>query len=936
MYLLLRLLEVKVIAGPVDYVIFATSIIGLSPSICLLVLFVSFPGCFSLSDNFDFPFAHNLSILNKMGLFLNLSCQNNTNPDEDIIHPRQGNDCHCDRACLFLGDCCYDYQIENKNSKNLSLVAALEEQLNTYQRFAEKASCVQFRTPAEMKHGIYARMVSGCPERSSSRENDLCRGREQINVATHIPVVADDVLFNNAYCAACHGISMEQIEMVSDTYAVRCHYQDERRYLKSSKQLRVEWIHFAHDFYCPQAITGMNKKFTTLVRRAIDFCDCGTFNHDEDCPSGIYSRECHSYRAVFGNDSSAKNDACLACFGEQDAMLAKREKLSHSHCITNGGQEDELNPNELVFTRLFKFTSSSQANGCPILHDVGRPGDHCLVKTCQSDYRLYSGRCMSPKEIMACFRPHEDHFSPNYHTADLYRPALLIFMKDTEWKKVESKMFQSYLHKLLTKSKPCSLLKHSIYQDLLLDKLPLKTQCRLLYLAALSFTSVVQQVESGIFNGGLFGSLNVFKFGVINHDPIKGLNCSGNIGYEVVTHRIHSSFRALKFKTRNVNKVIASNRDPMIVVKHVEKLGSQIVVLFCQPNENRDGCSWRNNGTPDTFENCPKYELTALPKFMASQSNARHQQSDKNNIFVCSDIYDEQYTNVTPHIMVFSVMACYSVSLICLLATFGIHVRYRPLRTLPGLMLMNMIGALFIAQCSYMLNSITLFQAQPILCQAMAAVQHYFWLASFVWMACMSLDIFSCLAASCTTVNTYSAAKYCKYVLIGWMAPLPVPLMALTFTNTDLGGYGYDLALCWLSGGKAVLFFFALPVLTIVCFNLVLFVGSVCRLSLLMKNAAYVGRKEDNKRRLIQCAKLSSWMGISWLFGIVPNFLDIDILWYVFGVANAFQGVHIFVAFGLAGRAKGLLKRGGEEKGKYRDNNSTAVQTVSSVCQDAP
>ena len=208
----------------------------------------------------------------------------------------------------------------------------------------------------------------------------------------------------------------------------------------------------------------------------------------------------------------------------------------------------------------------------------------------------------------------------------------------------------------------------------------------------------------------------------------------------------------------------------------------------------------------------------------------------------------------------------------------------------------------------------------------MASTQHYFWLASFSWMLCLSLDIFQCFSASCSTVKAYMRSTYYKYMTAGWLLPITIPQTAVIMDSIGLASIGYDSTACWLSGTKSVLYLFALPVLTIVTINIVLFVASVYRLSVLLTNAAYVGRKEDNKHSLIQCIKLSSWMGISWLFGIIPNILDLEALWYIFAVANAFQGVHIFFAFGITGRARVLMT-----KGQQRRQNTTSVALSSSV-----
>ena len=173
----------------------------------------------------------------------------------------------------------------------------------------------------------------------------------------------------------------------------------------------------------------------------------------------------------------------------------------------------------------------------------------------------------------------------------------------------------------------------------------------------------------------------------------------------------------------------------------------------------------------------------------------------------------------------------------------------------------------------------------------------------------MSSDIFYCLAASCPTVVMYTVSKYYRYVAIAWVAPLPLPLIALTLTNTDTDDIGYDLTRWWLVSGRSILFFFAGPVLTIVTISLTMFIGSVWCLGSLMANTTNAVRKEDNMRRLVQCTKLASGMGLSWLFGSISNFWDFDSFWYVFALArNAIQGVHIFLAFGIPGRIRRLRR----------------------------
>ena len=148
----------------------------------------------------------------------------------------------------------------------------------------------------------------------------------------------------------------------------------------------------------------------------------------------------------------------------------------------------------------------------------------------------------------------------------------------------------------------------------------------------------------------------------------------------------------------------------------------------------------------------------------------------------------------------------------------------RELRTLPGLMLINLIMALFVAQLLFLLNAWGLFETDPVLCLIMATAQHYFWLASFVWMGCLPQDIFRCFATACTIINTYSASMYTKYMLAGWMMPLPFPLIVYVPTVTTSSSLVYNTSgPCWLAKPQGVLYLFAIPVFTI-CSSLVVFI----------------------------------------------------------------------------------------------------------------
>ena len=849
---------------------------------------------------------------------MNLSCHDRcigTNERITIQMPPI-TDCNCDPYCLFFGDCCYDYLLQCKSDMYTDLDSALKEQFELYQRFSKYTSCRKIGYQ-EDQHGKPMHVIDKCLTNiNDTNSNAFCRAEVGYRtLASFIPVVANNIVFLNSYCAACHGMLMREIEMISEEYGISCY---------RGPSSPCPWTHLCQDLDCPVARVNISQKYNWLFDRSRIHCTCEIVHPYENCTCEKYL-ECQVYKTIYEKYGVVINQACFACLYEHSLS---REQSKLPHCLKPLG----IRYMGHLIKQLFKFTESARPNMCPLLYDVGHVGNQCLVTTCQTGHILHSNKCISFNESAACFAPNENHYSPKYQIANLYHPVLMICMKRQEWKKYELGKTNKTVNDLLDRSQPCGMIKQDIYWNLIFGSLPASTECRILFTAALSFTSVMQMVESGTFGRNFLSGIEVLHFIVINHDPIVGLSCSGGISFEAITHKVNSSVRAIEYKTRNINKVFTTNRDPIIISKSIGKEAIMAWVLFCLPNTSKMGCSFPNI-TQYQYRTCPKYKLLNLNTeeeeqlrkiSNISQMDMGYMISDDETVFICTDIYDKLVSKTSDSkIMTIILSVSYTVSLICLMATFSIHVRFRTLRTLPGLMLMNLIMALFVAQLMYLLNAFNLFIKPVILCQVMATIQLYFWLASFVWMACMSLDIFNCLAASCPTVVTYTASKYYRYVAIAWVAPLPLPLIALTLTNTDASDIGYDLTQCWLASGRSVLFFFAVPVLTIVTINLTMFIGSVWRLGSLMENATIAGRKEDNKRRLIQCTKLASWMGLSWLFGIIPNFWDFDSLWYVFALANALQGVHIFLAFGISGKVRGLRRDVTESNGTRTDQSNT-------------
>ena len=841
-----------------------------------------------------FPFAMNISS-SPPGTQNQESCRGRC---QEISPERPLSECMCDRTCMYLGDCCYDYLMEC-DPRDMDLPTALHQQYQTFRRFRRYSKCVN--TFLEEIGASRIRMVTSCPSSLNDNISDSipCGARDERTISTYVPVESNGVLYSNMYCAACHGQRFHQLRPVA-YHGFAC---------KTMGHVESQWLPFDKKLMCIEYKLRILPGFDNLKRY---MSSCGCFQPDRTCTDEAYEEECNAYAyIVYDRDNDPyNNQACKECDDDGNA-----ETRNIIECDPSNGVYDRFNQGSGVLT-LFDFTGISMAperEVCVDFYNKGQSGNPCLVMHCQDGFEVHENRCMSVATTKACYPPHQNRHKQDYQVANLFQSAMVLHYRHTVPKDL---VVNTERLEIIEQGAPCSKLPH-IYNSVLPQGLPDSVKCAIVFFDSMTFANLSGELQLGDIALGRFPDIEVFHTLLLNHDPVSGISCAGGTSLKRMTQFQVAQGGQVKIRSRKTRHLFQSNRDPLVMSRKKGESRMEMWSFVCRLHMESTNCSAKlKEDAMSPIDICLKYVLTdnnsmekntILLNSGKRLESGEYMRSATGDILVCVDLYDKLH-QAPPNKLLIVVCVGYSVSLACLLVTFLIHIRYRELRTLPGLMLMNLIIALFFAQLLFLLNTFDLFQVEPILCQIMASAQHYFWLASFAWMACMSLDIFLCLSSSCTTVNTYTASKYLKYVLAGWLVPLLIPLITNILTNAPNSSLGYNtFGSCWLSNSQGVLYLFAIPVFTIVCANIVLFIGSVCRLCSLLKNASFVGRKEDNKQRLAQCIKLSSWMGFSWIFGIVPNFVGVEALWFVFVTANALQGVHIFVAFGITGKARNLM-----------------------------
>ncbi|RWS01209.1 uncharacterized protein B4U79_14573, partial [Dinothrombium tinctorium] len=194
-------------------------------------------------------------------------------------------------------------------------------------------------------------------------------------------------------------------------------------------------------------------------------------------------------------------------------------------------------------------------------------------------------------------------------------------------------------------------------------------------------------------------------------------------------------------------------------------------------------------------------------------------------------------------------------------------------------------------------------------CVINGVMMHYFYLCGFFWMNVMSIDVFAVFRQNTKRAN--SSSINVKYWVYAWITPSIIVSVALLneflLPNNDYQAL-YGSKVCWISQRRALLVFFALPLMLILIVNILLFCLTVKHLLTFQKSTRMVLDKNEHKIKFELYLKLSLLMGFTWIFGFFACFNGISFLWYPFIVFNGLQGVFMFLSFTCKRKNYHLLK----------------------------
>ncbi|CAL8302453.1 unnamed protein product [Boreogadus saida] len=258
--------------------------------------------------------------------------------------------------------------------------------------------------------------------------------------------------------------------------------------------------------------------------------------------------------------------------------------------------------------------------------------------------------------------------------------------------------------------------------------------------------------------------------------------------------------------------------------------------------------------------------------------------------------------------------------------------------------LVNISVSLLIGDCSLFASAFP-GVVSDLWCQICVVLQHFFFLAQFCWMFCLS----SLLLYQTMVVWSDLSKGWCQGVCysVGYGAPF----LIVTFTFVSHGGGAegeyYDAHSCWLTHHsmlKGSFYSFIIPVGIIVFVNLFSMALVIVKLLNPVKGLGPGGGESRSGghaaiRVLRSIIILTPVFGVTWIFGFASVALDLaegmaaSAAYYIFSICNSFQGLFILLTASVGEKMvrDALWKRFSATR---RPSSTKETSTVQSSMED--
>ena len=250
-------------------------------------------------------------------------------------------------------------------------------------------------------------------------------------------------------------------------------------------------------------------------------------------------------------------------------------------------------------------------------------------------------------------------------------------------------------------------------------------------------------------------------------------------------------------------------------------------------------------------------------------------------------------------------LVCICLSIGSLLVTIITYCTCSVLQSQPGINNLILCVFLLLAQTVYQfgVGQTTL---PDVTCSMIGMVCHFLWLSVMfsMNMCCIRmLLIFKRHSKISPRFKLKQTVRNIIYVICAstLFVVVNIVVSVVTSNGTDIG---YGGQVCYFSSNVMQTLTFVFPSAVTLIVNIVLFAYVVYRIR---KVGVSTARVNKERNYLSVYVRLSTLTGLTWVFGFLQIFLNIEALEYLFIIFSAGQGVFIMIAFMLNKRVMSLL-----------------------------
>ena len=247
-------------------------------------------------------------------------------------------------------------------------------------------------------------------------------------------------------------------------------------------------------------------------------------------------------------------------------------------------------------------------------------------------------------------------------------------------------------------------------------------------------------------------------------------------------------------------------------------------------------------------------------------------------------------------------LICLSLSILCLLVRLVMQFMIPYFQTKTGKLQFHQALSLCLAYVSIIVSGSLSSHGGELICKVSGICMYAAWLAAFNWMTVMSLDSFLVFQPSASFKKSSTKPKIkISYLLYGWGLPAVITAVVISMDYVDIPDQfkpTFGQRICWFNQSYAMLVYFATIVALSILTVVLLFLLTSCFLCKTLRESKNVSSSTRKKRQqFLIYIRLALLMGTSWSFGILASFVQAEIMWFIFVVLNALQGVALFIAF---------------------------------------